>query len=69
MRAAALVLAVALAACGGGASELYETAQFEELQRNTTHARELYQEIVTKHPDSPEAAKAKERLKALEATP
>jgi TolA-binding protein len=69
MRAAALVLAIALVACGGGAGELLETAQFEELQRNTSHARELYQEIVTKYPDSPEAATAKERLKALEATP
>jgi TolA-binding protein len=69
MRAAALVLTLALVACGGGAGELYETAQFEELQRNTTHARQLYQEIVTKHPDSPEAAKAKERLQALATTP
>jgi TolA-binding protein len=67
MRAAVAMLVLALAACGGGADELYETAQFEELQRNTTHARELYQEIVTKYPDSPEAAKAKERLQALEA--
>ena len=67
MKALVAALALVLAACGGGASELYETAQFEELQRNTTHARELYQEIVTKHPDSPEAAKAKERLQALEA--
>ena len=55
----AILLAVVLAACGGGAAELYETAQFEELQRNTTHARELYQEILRKHPDAPEAAKAK----------
>jgi TolA-binding protein len=69
MRAAALVLAIALVACGGGPGELLEMAQFEELQRNTSHARELYQEIVTKYPDSPEAATAKERLKALEATP
>jgi TolA-binding protein len=61
---AALVLAVA---CGGGAKELLDTAEFEELQRNTTHARELYQEIVRKHPDSPEVAKAKERLQALDA--
>ena len=64
---AALALTVLLSACGGGAKEMLETAQFEELQRNTTHARELYQEIVRKHPDSPEAAKAKERLAALDA--
>ena len=63
---AALALTTLLAACGGGAKEMLETAQFEELQRNTTHARELYQEILRKHPDSPEAAKAKARLAALE---
>jgi TolA-binding protein len=66
MRAlAALVLL--LAACGGGAKELMGTAEFEELQRNTTHARELYEEVVRKYPGSPEAAKAAERLKALDA--
>ena len=64
---AALALTVLLSACGGGAKEMLETAQFEELQRNTTHARELYREILEKHPDSPEAAKAKERLQALDA--
>jgi len=65
----ALVLAVCLlvVACGGGAKELFETAQFEELQRNTTHARELYEQIVRDHPDAPEAAKARERLAALKA--
>ena len=66
---AALALTMLLSACGGGAKEMLETAQFEELQRNTTHARELYQEILQKHPDSPEAAKAKERLAALDAAP
>jgi len=67
MTRAALLLAVALAACGGGAKELLETAQFEELQRNTTHARELYQEVVAKHPGTPEAATAADRLRALDA--
>jgi TolA-binding protein len=66
---AALALTVLLAACGGGASQLLETAEFEELQRNTTHARELYEEIVQQHPGTPEAAKAAERLKALAASP
>ena len=66
---AALALTVLLSACGGGAKEMLETAQFEELQRNTTHARELYQEILRKHPESPEATKAKERLAALDAAP
>ena len=65
---AALAALLLVVACGGGAKELLDTAEFEELQRNTTHARELYQEIVQKHPDSPEAAKAKKRLAALDAT-
>jgi TolA-binding protein len=64
---AALAALVLVVACGGGAKELLDTAEFEELQRNTTHARELYQEILQKHPDSPEAAKAKARLQALDA--
>jgi TolA-binding protein len=67
--AAAILMSVVLAACGGGAGELYETAQFEELQRNTTHARALYEEILRKYPEAPEAAKAKERLAALAAAP
>jgi TolA-binding protein len=67
MRAGVLAMALLVAACGGGAKELLDTAEFEELQRNTTHARELYREILEKHPDSPEAAKAKERLQALDA--
>jgi hypothetical protein len=63
----ALLLAVSLVvvACGGGAKELMDTAEFEELQRNTTHARELYAEVVRKYPDAPEAAKARERLRVL----
>ena len=62
---AALALTLLLSACGGGAKEMLETAQFEELQRNTTHARELYEQIVRDHPDAPEAATARERLAAL----
>ena len=63
----AMALMVALTSCSGKrAQETYETAQFEELQRNYVHARKLYQEIVTKYPDSEYAAKASERLKALE---
>jgi hypothetical protein len=61
-----LGIALALAACGDRAKELYETAQFEERQFNRTHAVELYREIVQKHPRSPYAAPARERLAALE---
>jgi TolA-binding protein len=60
-----LGLVLLVAACGGGAKELIDTAEFEELQKNTTHARELYQEVVRKYPGSAEAAKAAERLRDL----
>jgi len=57
----------ALAGCtGNNAGELFETAEFEELQKNPTHAAALYKEILEKHPDSEYARKARERLKVLE---
>jgi outer membrane protein assembly factor BamD (BamD/ComL family) len=67
-----LVLLTALllgfSGCSGKkAEELYETAQFEELQKNYPHAKQLYNEILEKHPSSEAAKKASERLKALEA--
>ena len=66
MTGAAVVLAAVLAGCGGsGASGLLEAAQLEETQRNPEHARELYQEILRRFPDAPEATTATTRLKAL----
>jgi hypothetical protein len=65
---AALSLACALTLGGcssGGAAELLSTAELEEVQQNIPHARELYAEIVSKYPDSPEAATARARLAAL----
>lgn len=60
------VLFWSLAACSGdGGRSLYETAQFEEKQNNVDHAVKLYQEIVAKHPDSPYAKQAAERLAQL----
>lgn len=65
---AALAVAAALVACSrSGPAELLETAEFEELQTNRPHAKELYREILERHPDSPQAARARERLAALEA--
>ncbi len=62
-----ITLTVMLSACSGKkAQEIYETAQFEELQKNTVHAKQLYQEIIEKYPDTEYAVKASERLKALE---
>lgn len=61
-----LLLALAGAGCTGDkAKEVFETAQLEERQNNPAHAKELYQEILTKYPQSEYAKKAEERLKAL----
>ena len=61
-----LILAMPLAGCGDGAEEMFETAQFEEVQNNKEHARKLYNRILRDHPDSSFAAKARERLAAME---
>lgn len=60
-------LAFVLAACSDRAAEMYETAQFEELQRNYVHALKIYRDIVAAHPQSPQAEKARERITELEA--
>ena len=52
--------------CGEDPKQMFETAQFEELQNNHSHARELYERIIHADPDSALAKKAKERLTALQ---
>jgi TolA-binding protein len=64
--AAGLLLAVA-GCLGESAEQLMKTADFEELQRNQEHARQLYERIVRDFPDSPEAKVAAERLSKAEA--
>ncbi len=54
-----------LLACSDRAAEMYDTARLEERQRNIAHARQLYSEIIEKHPDSPYAEKARARLRGL----
>lgn len=62
----ALLFALAGAGCSSqDATQLFETAQFEELQNNREHARQLYEEIIKKHPESAYAKQARERLEAL----
>ena len=52
--------------CGGESPEsLFGTAQFEEKQTNFPHAKELYQRIISEHPDSEWAKRAKERVEEL----
>jgi outer membrane protein assembly factor BamD (BamD/ComL family) len=61
-----VLTAVLLSGCTGQtAEELFETAQFEELQMNQEHAEELYRKIVEKHPESEYAKKARDRLLEL----
>ena len=63
----AMVFVLAISSCSGKkAEEMYETAQFEELQTNYPHARQLYEEIIKKYPESEYAAQAADRLKALQ---
>jgi TolA-binding protein len=50
---------------GNGAEELFETARFEERQNNLAHARELYEQIMSRYPDSDTAKRANERLARL----
>ncbi len=63
------ILAVCLAAFTGcsdkSAQELYMTAQFEERQNNVQHAKDLYQEIISKYPNSGYAKDALARLTIL----
>lgn len=58
-----------LSGCADSAKDKFDTAQFEELQNNREHARQLYEDIVRSHPGSDYAKKAKERLDAMSKTP
>ena len=61
-----ITVALVVSACAVENGEgLYETAQFEELQNNPEHARELYEELIEKYPDSEYAGKSKARISAL----
>ncbi len=61
-----MILTTGLMCCSADkASELFETAQFEELQNNNDHARQIYQDIIIKYPKSDIAIKADERLSAI----
>lgn len=62
----AILLLMPLFGCSDKeAEELYRTAQFEERQNNVQHAKDLYQEITTKHPNSDYAKDAQARLTIL----
>lgn len=64
----ALLLAVSSGACASAeraAQETYDLAQFEEKQGNAEHARQLYQDVITKYPDTSWAEKARASLADL----
>jgi outer membrane protein assembly factor BamD (BamD/ComL family) len=57
----------AITACTGNeAEELFKTAQFEELQNNREHARQLYENIIKNYPQSEYARKAEISLSEME---
>ncbi len=61
-----MIAGLSIAGCSGdNAKELFETAQFEELQNNRDHAIKLYREIIEKDPGSEYAGKAHKRLDVL----
>ena len=61
-----MAITMFFSSCSGKkAEEMYETAAFEELQTNYSHAKALYREIIEKYPESESAKKASDRLNAL----
>ena len=62
-----MVLALAFSGCSEKkAKELFEIAQFEELQKNRVHARQLYKKIIKEYPKTDYAKKAEGKLSELE---
>ena len=61
------VLCIALAGCGESPDALLETAALEEVQKNPEHARQLYRQVIERHPGTPQAKTAEEKLRALDA--
>jgi outer membrane protein assembly factor BamD (BamD/ComL family) len=61
----ALASLMASGCTGDKCKELFETAQFEEKQRNREHAVKLYEEILAKYPGCTMARQAQDRLAAL----
>jgi len=65
-----LIVLLTGSACGPDqAAQLLETAQFEERQNNKSHAKELYEDIIHRYPDSPAAQTARTRLAQLADAP
>jgi len=65
LAAASLFGILACSGDAGKAKELFETAQFEELQKNIDHARKLYEDILRSYPKTEYAKRAEARLSEL----
>jgi TolA-binding protein len=65
-----LVWLVMGSACGPDqAAQELEIAQLEERQNNRAHAKELYEQILQRYPESPAAQTARARLAELAEKP
>lgn len=64
--ALSVILLSFLFSCSDSAETMFDNAQFEELQNNPQHAREIYEELISKYPQSGYARKAEQRLKEIE---
>ncbi len=65
LRVAVLVCLLGMWGCGEDPHQLFETAKFEEQQGNTSHAKQLYEQILKINPEGELAAQAKVRLEEL----
>jgi outer membrane protein assembly factor BamD (BamD/ComL family) len=65
-----LILLLMGSACGADqAAQQLEIAQLEERQQNLAHAKELYEQILQRYPESPAAQTARTRLAKLAEKP
>lgn len=65
-RSSMLFLLLVGSACGPDqAAQQLEIAQLEERQNNRAHAKELYEKILQRYPQSPAAQTARARLAEL----
>ena len=60
-----MAMTVSYGCLGNQAQEWYETAALEEIQNSHDHARQLYQRIIEKYPESDYAKKARDRLAVM----
>ena len=69
-RSSMLALLLMGSACGPDqAAQQLEIAQLEERQNNRAHAKELYEKILQRYPESPAAETARARLAELAEKP